>query len=1658
MGDEYTLYNAKKDGVEVSDVSELTEEQLGKYEYKLKSGKTDTFKILSHVKDTTMMIAVDETGYYPSSSLSSDNTAYAVAEDGHNIKSASWSGYIYRELTLSKSASANGQSWSSNIKVPDDTVIDYTLSFYNRGESFDVMPLSDKMSGSQVLLVPIRGNKNAMFYAEDSSEGVSFSDADLDVYDSAGILYYVLDKAGSYKDVTIDGRLTDTIKVTRNTGSAQTLMIWYYQDVTGKTANSDGTTRTITYKALADSARLGAAATDEHGSTQTSNSLGNESWLGGHPTHRLYAALNGSSEQIQFKKSIVEDPEAHKENLINHSLIKDGDEVLYKMELENTGESEVVIKGNRLRDTLPSTAGIFSWSKENVKDIYYVTQDNGTDLGSSVETQSSDYWYVNSLEPGTDSNTASRGLYYIRWTNDFEAHLEPKGKLWIYVKLKYPDSADGDTWDNYIAKNNGSILTNYFYVDSRESHVTHELVDVTEGKLQKGVLDTGLSRQGYFKSEDTRHFYQNGANIDNGSVQETIYYTAIYNSGNVRLYLDPLQDQLPKGFKFRGLINGIPKLANTDTGFPTNYNHNNYNVLGSYESFTNINNTEYLASNSSYLPVATVKDGNKTISYRGASVSAQVSEDGDGHQQVTYTFGTGNNLRYDSSLGKYYLNPGEAVRFGYICTVEGHQRTENVATNEISMPVYDKYGLGVHTSGKEVEIIPAKYRDIAINDGSCDMTTAEEEMQAYNHTKPAWAKNTTDWFSSNVSMRRLSPVPGVLKSVAGESYLPASATIKPDEIYGSKYTDGAKGGTPYTGTISRTSIANWLIKTFNEGGTGSNSMEDYWIEDTVDSPYMFTGNFFYDFYSTNGTRMSSSSIPVFSLGGRSQNDTHVKISTGEGDKTMTLDGTIVVNGAPVTVDKGRAEVQLLRDNEGVETLRIHFKDNYHRIPPNSYMALYAHTQYVSSDAVLSKQFYNHVELKPTKEFDPALVSQGKVLYREVEGEQEPYAIESGASVTMTAGYSSAARKKVTELGNDSNTGWSDREKNFIELPEKYSKFTYDLYVDLPKDDPTSKLVLIDSLPQPNDHSPFVVRDKRNSEFMVHMLSDNLGFKVWTAKELGNGESTEILPDEYKFEVSVRTDFSVEDWEGEGDGWVEINLADGLSDNEKELVENARSFRLTLNDEDVVEQPGQALMGKNHQVHVKFNAELTNPENADPGTIAWNSFGYRYTVPIGATGISTSLNAEPLKVGVLVPSVPFVNKDLKTPNNNYKPATEDSEYRFLIYSGSAISELNDTANKSIADIANILSANSRDVMITNLTVERGKSTGKTDFLDEEKKWTFNGTNYVETDERWIWNNHSKYTIIELPWEENGYVFSNTQHSPVNNYTFTQNSENNVSLRVTNEWNEKGNLKLEKTVHGPSYDPNRKFTFTIKLKYGKHPVFGTYEYSGTNIRDGSISFDDTGEASIQLKHNQKIEIHGIPAGYTYQVTESNDPWYESTCENANGTIETNVTKTASFTNTRKDTELSVSKTVQGNFGNKIKPFTFEVYVIDEGRELSGDYAAKITHKDNTTTDKTLSFNEGAARFELKHGDTINITGLPVGARYEVDEIASSRTGYEYTSTNDTGVLAESKTNVSYINTKWGVPPTGVMIKYILIFIAIAVTAFVIRRKSVIGNKKI
>lgn len=112
------------------------------------------------------------------------------------------------------------------------------------------------------------------------------------------------------------------------------------------------------------------------------------------------------------------------------------------------------------------------------------------------------------------------------------------------------------------------------------------------------------------------------------------------------------------------------------------------------------------------------------------------------------------------------------------------------------------------------------------------------------------------------------------------------------------------------------------------------------------------------------------------------------------------------------------------------------------------------------------------------------------------------------------------------------------------------------------------------------------------------------------------------------------------------------------------------------------------------------------------------------------------------------------------------------------------------------------------------------------------------------------------------------------------------------------------------------------------------------------------------------------------------------------------------------------LRVSKTVNGTDGDPTEAFDFMVTL--DNRSVSGVYGG-------------VTFRQGTASFKLKHGESILITGLPIGTRYTVTELSANRNGYATVASNAEGTIPEQGVaSVIFINTRDAavveVPKTG------------------------------
>ena len=214
---------------------------------------------------------------------------------------------------------------------------------------------------------------------------------------------------------------------------------------------------------------------------------------------------------------------------------------------------------------------------------------------------------------------------------------------------------------------------------------------------------------------------------------------------------------------------------------------------------------------------------------------------------------------------------------------------------------------------------------------------------------------------------------------------------------------------------------------------------------------------------------------------------------------------------------------------------------------------------------------------------------------------------------------------------------------------------------------------------------------------------------------------------------------------------------------------------------------------------------------------------------------------------------------------------------------------------------------------------------------------------------------------------------------------------------------GGLTVKKTVAGNSGDKEKAFNFKVELS--DTSINGPY---------GDMVFVD-GVATFTLKHGEMKIATGLHPGTGYTVTELDPGVYTVTKTGETGSIQKVISQIAHFTNTYNTGGLEVSKTVDGNAGERQKEFTFQVVLDDT--TVNGPYGQ-------------MFFENGVATFTLHHRQSIKATDLHPGTGYTVTELdpgihTVSKTGdigtieelvvkkAEFTNTYNTGGLKITKT---------------------------------------------
>lgn len=308
-----------------------------------------------------------------------------------------------------------------------------------------------------------------------------------------------------------------------------------------------------------------------------------------------------------------------------------------------------------------------------------------------------------------------------------------------------------------------------------------------------------------------------------------------------------------------------------------------------------------------------------------------------------------------------------------------------------------------------------------------------------------------------------------------------------------------------------------------------------------------------------------------------------------------------------------------------------------------------------------------------------------------------------------------------------------------------------------------------------------------------------------------------------------------------------------------------------------------------------------------------------------------------------------------------------------------------------------------------------------------------------------------------------------------YTVTGTIQHNTSetsameAAYTNEFDGSttARLKGSKTLHGRNLTSEDTFTFSIAA--GDEST--TQAISGGQVElpgntSVTVQGDGTGETKDFIFDPITFNTEGTykfiiteqsPSGATQDNPVTGDIWYDTHTTTVTVTVtrdsDTGILQAVpTYDNTADDDTdkavfinrwagLKISKTVSGDMGDRDKLFNFTIVLQDAGgNALTGSYPCIIG-----TTTGTLSLdNSGKAEFQLKHGQTITIFGLPAGSKYTVSEPDAQADGYttkvtlgEKSETAYTiqGNLSETDTvEVSFENSRGNIPVTGIRIEHL------------------------
>jgi hypothetical protein len=260
-------------------------------------------------------------------------------------------------------------------------------------------------------------------------------------------------------------------------------------------------------------------------------------------------------------------------------------------------------------------------------------------------------------------------------------------------------------------------------------------------------------------------------------------------------------------------------------------------------------------------------------------------------------------------------------------------------------------------------------------------------------------------------------------------------------------------------------------------------------------------------------------------------------------------------------------------------------------------------------------------------------------------------------------------------------------------------------------------------------------------------------------------------------------------------------------------------------------------------------------------------------------------------------------------------------------------------------------------------------------------------------------------------------------------------NNCNLRATMTFeNAQVNLGITKKVENS--DTTRSFVFNVffaqlNIDTGQYSPLPegdyTLTYSGSNLTGeeptsvhiqqrsdishadlttedwyGNTTTSTWSVAQISLAAGQTVTIKGLPLGVFYDIVEVPVANYTvSATDLVNAYVGSNnnvysgsylmADASATIVNTYNPPEgidLTLSKTVTGNWGDKTKAFSFSITLTDASGAPLSDWDVPVLLPDQTKTVRTTDAS-GGLTLSLAHGQSLTLQDLPQGTRYTITE---------------------------------------------------------------------